>query len=117
MHKFDNDGGGGTASRRSVVMSQFSMPTGWALFTFRFDSADYNDWRCFQNDSKGTSYSKSGYGSAVGYGSSDDGGIMHERNGGLVDPGIIAEIMVYDVALTDQEITDNFDNTKSRYGY
>ena len=117
MHKFDNDGRSGTSSRRSVVMSQFSMPTGWALFTFRFDSASNNDWRCFQNDSKGTSYSKSGWGSALGYGSSDDGGILHARNGSIVDPGIIAEIMVYDVALTDQEITDNFDNTKSRYGY
>lgn len=117
MYKFDNDGGSGSGSRRSVVLSQFSIPTDFVLFTYRYDTADYDDWRMFQNDSKGTSYSKSGFGSSVGYEATDDGGLMMSRNETLVGEGIISEVIVYDVALTDQEVVDNFDNTKARYGY
>ena len=117
MYKFDNDGGTGSGSRRSKVLSQFSIPTDFVLLTYRYDSANVNDWRMFQNDSKGTSYSSSGSGGAVGYDATDDGGLMISRNGSLVTQGIISEIIVYDVALTDQEVADNFDNTKARYGY
>ena len=120
FHKMDGDGGSGSASRRSRVYTNTGNISGWKFITWRFDSASNSDFIGFVNSTKFTSGSNSGFGSSVAYGTGRDGslaGRAFNTSGARYEDIEIAVVLCYDVALTDQQVTDNFDATKSRFGY
>jgi len=120
FHKMDGDGGSGTGSRRSRVYTNTGNISGWKLVTWRFDSANQSDFIGFLNNTKYTSGTNSGFGSSVAYGTGRDGTLASRAIGTSSQrffPYEIAVVLCYDVALTDQQVTDNFDATKARFGY
>lgn len=117
MHMFDGDGNYASYSRRSAVFNQTGNGTDWKFVTFRYDNGTNSNWRGFVGSTKFSSPTTSGTGSGLGHKSDRDGTVAARYNRGLVSTDVeIAKIMVYDVALTDQEVTDNYNATKARFG-
>lgn len=120
FHKMDGDGGSGVTSRRSRVFTNTGNISVWKFITWRFGSASQNDWNGFVNTTKYTSGTNSGSGSSVAYGTGRDGTLASRAVGTSAERYFkqnIAMVLCYDDVLTDQEVADNFNATKSRFGY
>jgi hypothetical protein len=118
MHMMDGDGNYASYSRRSAVFTQTGNGTDWKFVTFRYDNATNSNWTGFIGSTKFSSPTTSGTGNGLGYRNLSDGSVASQ----YVSTGLrsndmeLAMILAYDVALTDQQVTDNYNATKSRFG-
>ena len=118
MHKFDGDGNYASYSRRSAVVANIGTSSAWQFVTWRYDSASNTNWYGFINDTKYYLNTPSGTGSGLGYFASGDGNVATQKTSSYSYTDVqIAMILVYDAALTDTEVTDNYDATKARFGH
>jgi len=117
-HMFDGDGNYASYSRRSRVSTNTGNTSDWKLVTWRFDSNTNTSWTGFVNTTKFTSGTTSGTGSGLGYKVNADGSVATRKTASTEYVDVqIGAIMCYDVALTDQQVTDNYNATKTRFGH
>ena len=118
VHIFEGTANNSPASRRSAATSWGSHSAAtWYLFTFILPSNEYADVDFYLNADVVATTVGSGTGdnNSPGYHSSRDSGIGYNR--GTFREGYVSQVIVYDKALSSSEVGDNFDATKSRYGY
>ena len=112
MHKMDG-GFPSTGNRKSLVSSIPVVPGAWTYVTYNFVTADNADWIIYINGvdkSAGTS----GTGGNIAYNPSGHGGIGIR----LVTPfdGKISNVQIYNRSLSQDEVLQNYNVQKSRFG-
>jgi hypothetical protein len=112
MHK--NDGGGAGSGNTSSVLSDATVTAGvWTHVTYNFVSADKADWEIYVNGLI-TTPTLSGSGGSIGYSPSLSGGIGIRQS--FTINGNISNVKIYNRTLSSNEITQNYNALKGRFG-